>query len=236
MPEDGANLLISGALATLLCGGLAVLFFIRGNAKNADTNVGKCDTVHELLEQKRRELEMMMKEWPEEKLKSLATEALLTEAKKDPRIGARIAAGQKAHQEITSLQKKIAVLQSRFDLCMLSLHMPGAREYEGALIESSLVDTAVLEHVHIVEKRPRGTMQITHVEVSEKQIEKLGDQMNDGPWHMRFKKRGTETGYIVFKERRFPIDYANESSWHEARAYGTSLGIPKGDLEFARAW
>lgn len=218
----------------LALGAFGLTFLVRGNQKKTGDE-RKCDNIKELLEQKKKELEEMIKAWPEEKLKVLAMDAALTQAKKDPAARVSIEAGQRAHKEITSLKKTIEMLQSRFDLCMLSIHVPGTGEYEGTLAENSLVDAAVLEHIRVTGTHVHDAMSVKKVSVSEKQIEKLERQLVDGPWHMRFQRNGTDEGLIVFKDKRFPISFFDSTTWRAAAAHGRALGIREELLDFSKA-
>ncbi len=217
----------------LLLSAAVIAIFLRSDKKEKGDE-SKCDDIREMIEQKKRELEETIRAWPEEKLKSLATDAALAEASSDPAAKALIETAQRAHKKITTLKDAIELLQTRFDLCMLSVHMPGTGEYEGTLIENSLVDAAVLEHVQVTKAYAQGAWSVKDVAVSEKQIEKLSEHLSEGPWHMRFKKKGTDTGFIVFRHRRFPITYADRSTWQEAITHGRALGISEDLLDFNR--
>lgn len=233
---DGADVTLLFVVAGLgALGILGAFFLLRGNQKREEEGERTCDSIKELLEEKKRELEASIREWPEEKLKQLATQALLDEGKRNPALAPLVAAGEKAQERIEKLRETIALLETRFDLCMLSVSAPGAAEYEGTLIENSLVDPIVLEHVRVIRAYAQGAWSVKDVAVSERQIEKLGEHLSDGPWHMRFRKKDTNAGIIVFRGHRFPISYADRSTWQEAIAYGRALGIPEELLDFERA-
>ncbi len=231
--EEKTPMLWWGAAALALLGLAGAALFARGGQKNEKAGEEKCGSIKELLETKKRELEEMLKEWPEEKLKKQATQTLLDQARKDPQFAPLIAAGEKARERIGSLQKTIALLETRFDLCMLSLPPLDANMYEGSLIENSLSDRTVLEHLKITHTYQKGEYSHKSIAVSEKHIEKLQHAMVPGPWHMRFRKKDSDTGFVVFKDRRFTINYADEASWAEAKNYGIAQGIPSDDLIFS---
>jgi len=124
LPEDW---FYKYALTLLGVGGAALLsygvfkFNKSKQNKNKKDSDGKCGSIRELLEQKKKELEDMVKNWPEEKLRSMAQEKIVGELKKDEDAKRIIETVETLKAKHDQLKKIIETLQKKYDLCMLGL-------------------------------------------------------------------------------------------------------------------
>ena len=106
---------VYGAIAVvagLVIGG----YFLKSKSSNQNKkNDDPCGNIREMLEQKKKELEEMVRNWPENKLKKLAEEKIVSQFEKN-----------KETRELLEIKKKydktkktIDLLQKKYDLCML---------------------------------------------------------------------------------------------------------------------
>lgn len=108
--------------------------------------------------------------------------------------------------------------------------------YKGCIVEESLEDNRILNKIKIMkvritsEENSNERWHIYNSVVSEEQINELHKLLKN-KWYMHFWK-GKE-GIILFKNKRFNIDFSKKETWKEAVDYGLSLGIPKEQLDFA---
>ena len=103
-----------------LIAGLGVAGFIALNMKGKsrpDRDDNRCDGIKELLEQKKRELEDMVKNWPKDKVKAVMEDKITEQLEKDEDTKKIL----KIREKYNKTQKTIETLQKKYDLCMLSL-------------------------------------------------------------------------------------------------------------------
>lgn len=200
---------------------------------NADQDSSRCDSIKQLLEQKKKELEEKIKKWPEEKIKELAKDKILKEAKKDADAKIVLDAAENIKNEYDGLVETIELLKTRYDLCMLSLPQKGGAHYVGRIIENSLKDAEVLENLKMLKKYEKNDWKLREVLVSEKQIEKLGEGLRDGPWYMCFWEENKDEMLIIFKNKKLKIKRSDKTTWSEAIEYGKSKGLQEAQLNFA---
>jgi len=230
----GLNLLALAGIAVLgALSALGVQQFKKTKQNTSQQNDdGRCDNVKQLLDQKKKELENMMRGWPEEKIKAMAQEKALEALKQNDTAKETIEAIESAKAKYDKLQTTIDILEKRLDLCMLSIQEKGEKFYEGTIVENSLTDAAILENIKIVKTYTEGELKLHDVSVNEKQIKKLGEYLNDGPWYMHFWIPGKDDVIALFKDKRFSLKQSDETTWHEAIAHGKTKGIPEAQLNF----
>lgn len=114
------------------------------NRKNqtGNTEEDRCGSIRELLEQKKQELEEMIKGWPEDKIKEVAQDKAVGLAKKHEGLGKGIDIAEDIKERYDKLNETIEMLQNKYDLCMLNLSLPGKLvikefelDYEGEVKE-----------------------------------------------------------------------------------------------------
>ncbi len=230
--SDSMGLITIASAAVLgLLGMLGLKFAKKGGQQEQKKDEGRCDSIKQLLEQKKKELEETVKGWPEEKLKSIAQEKVIGELKKNEDARELIEIAEDLKSKYDKLQSTIEMLQKKYDLCMLSLPSGGS-SYKGAIVENSLKDREILKDLKITKTQKLEDWIIHNVEVDQKQIEKMGDYLNDGPWYMHFWQEGKDDVTVVFKDKSFKIKYSDKNSWREAIDYGKSKGISEEQLDF----
>ena len=215
--------------AGLIAGGVNLL---RKNKKNGKKDDGRCDNIKALIEQKKKELEEMVKNWPKEKLQEIAKGKVLGELKKDEDIKKLIDTAESLKDKYDKLNKTIEMLEKRYDLCILSLPGTGGESYKGTIVENSLTDKGILENIKITKTYQDEDWILHDVTANEKQIEKMNQYINNGPWYMNFWQEKGDSAIVVFKDKNFKIKHSDKSTWTEAINYGKSIGIPEEQLNF----
>lgn len=207
-------------------GGFAAL---KIKIKKQKQNINRCDSIKELLEQKKRELEAMIKSWPQDQAKKIIEGKIIEELEKNDET-----------RKILEIKNKydkakgfIEMLEKRYDLCTLSLPGAGEASYRGTIVENSLNDKEILKNIKIQKTKNDEDWVLHDVSVNEKQIEKFGRYLNNGPWYMNFWKDNKEDMIVVFKDKSFRIKYSDKRTWQEAIEYGKTLGIPEEQLDFS---
>lgn len=223
-------------IITVMASVITILGLIIYKAKiksKEDDNGGRCDSIKELLEQKKRELEELMKKWPEDKLKEILQAKVTGELKKDEDARKILETAEKIKVKRDKLKEVIEMLQKKYDLCMLEFPFLERGIYKGTIVENSLIDKKILKDVKI-ERTYQDEDWILHdVFVNGERLEKLGKSLTDGPWYMNFWKEGKTDGIVIFKDKSFKINYSDKSTWIEALKYGRSIGIPEEQLDFS---
>ena len=103
---------------------------------------------------------------------------------------------------------------------------------KGTIIENSLKDKDILKKVKI-EKTWHSSNWILHnVWVEKDQIPELSKSLDGGPWYIHLWTPGQDAIHVVYKDKVFLIKSSDKSTWTDAVAYGTSLGIPAEQLDF----
>ncbi len=107
-----------GALAVILAG---LLGFKLSSKNNDQKSENKCDNIKNLIDQKKRELQETIQNWPQEKLKGVAKEELLRRLKKNEAMGEAIEITEDLTKKYNTTMKAIELLQKKYDLCIMSL-------------------------------------------------------------------------------------------------------------------
>ena len=105
-------------------------------------------------------------------------------------------------------------------------------KYKGTIIEASLADKSVLQQLEVTRTYPLEDWQLYDVLITEEQLDRLGQYLNDGPWYMHFWKPGADEVVVVYKDKSFRIRYSDKATWADAISHGKSRGIPEGQLDF----
>ncbi|MBU6501000.1 MAG: hypothetical protein KGJ89_02640 [Patescibacteria group bacterium] len=231
--SGNSNFLIAGIVAfvALVAGGLGLK--LKNKNKNTDKNDSqKCDDIKTLLDQKKKELQEMVRNLPRDKAQEMATDKILEGLKENENINKIVEFSEDMKDKYDKLHETVEMLQKRYDLCTLSLPENGEASYQGTIIENSLNDKAILDKLKIIKKYMMEDWFLNDVSVNEKQIEKLGEYLNDGPWYMHFWQPGKDEVIVVFKDKNFNIRYSDKTTWKDAIEYGKSKGIPGKQLDF----
>ncbi len=192
----------------------------------------RCDSIKELLEQKKQELQDMIQDWPEQKIQAVAQEKILGVLKKNKTTEKVLDVVESVKEKYDTLNDTIEMLQKKYDLCMLELPSSDDAPYKGTIVENSLQNTKILEDLNILKTYPLEDWLLHDVTIDEKEIEKMGKYLKDGPWYMHFWQDGSDDVLVVFKDKIFKIKYSDKNTWTEAIQYGKSQGIPKEQLDF----
>lgn len=234
-PTSGVSGLLTGEIISFVVLGVGMLGLKlkNKNKKTKEKEEQRCDNIKTLIDRKKKELEEMIRNWPEEKIKEMAKDKIIEGLKKDEHVKKVLDAAENAKDAYDKIQKTIEILQKRYDLCMLSFPEKETKLYQGTIIENSLSDKTILENVKITKSYKVKDWSLNDVLVNKKQIEKLGEYLNDDPWYMHFWQSGNDDVIVVFKDKIFRIKYSNKTTWREAVEYGKSRGIPEEQLDFA---
>lgn len=109
------------------------------------------------------------------------------------------------------------------------------KKYKGIIVEESLKDNRIVNDLEVIEVRisdeekPEERWHLYTVKVSKKEIEKLSKNIKQG-WYMHFwKDRGV---IVIFRDKKFKLNFDDKTTWKPVVEYGRSLGIPKEELDF----
>lgn len=109
-------------------------------------------------------------------------------------------------------------------------------EYTGTIVEESLKDNRYLNKLSIAGLKISSTdiaadrWHVYKVLISEDQITEIANQLKPEKWYMHFW-RGDDV-IAVFPGRTFRFKHSDTSTWGDAIAYGKSINIPEGQLDF----
>lgn len=122
------------------------------------------------------------------------------------------------------------------------------KNFQGVIIEESLVNKDVLKKVKIIStkvekvveehKTPWLSQWTLHtIEIPEneaqtiaEEISKWLDSSHNSSWYADFKNDTYH--YIIFRDKIFYVDRKNKKQYDEAKRYGISLGIPEYQVDF----
>lgn len=236
LPEDW---FYKYALTLLGVGGGALLsygvlkFKKSRNNKNEKDSDRKCGSIRELLEQRKKELEAMIKNWPQDKLKQIAEEKVTEQLEKNEETKKLLEIKAKYDQ----LNKTIEMLQKKYDLCMLELPSTVSQFRLSYLMGADEITDQELKDlgVKIVDRTPDGDRLL---KVSDKELAKYAEliktKLANGFWNeiigakeiiFIFKfKDGSVKEYKLSPDNEQEIDrlcaeFNNESSDKTANVY-----------------
>lgn len=180
------------ALTLFGIGGIATLFYgvfkfkKSKKNKNSEDSDGKCGSIRELLEQKKKELEEVVKNWPAEKIKGMAQDKILGELKKDEDAKKIIATSENLKAKYDQLNKTIEMLQKKYDLCMLELPSMANQPRLSYLMGADKIQDDELENlgVKIVDRTSEGDrlLKISDKELT-KYVELIKTKLANGFWN-----------------------------------------------------
>ena len=118
-----SNNLVLGSTIALVAAISAAFGYViyRGKTQKKNDKDDRCGSIRELLEQKKKELETSMRNWPEEKIKALAKTTVSGELKKNEDAKKVIETAESLKYKHDKLKETIELLQKRYNLCMLEL-------------------------------------------------------------------------------------------------------------------
>lgn len=111
-----------------------------GENKNKNNNDNRCDNIKQLLEQKKKELQIMIQKWPSDKIEKITKSKITKELKKDQYIKKAIEIKDEVEEKYNKLKETIEILQNKYDLCMLEL--PSFSSNKTILVDA--VDTFII--------------------------------------------------------------------------------------------
>lgn len=111
---DPTPILMFTALLAAILGAYTVF---RNQVKKQKSNSDRCDSIKELLEQKKKEVEEMIKNWPQDKIKSIIEGKVVEQLEKNEETRKILAIKEKYDKA----QKIIEMLQKKYDLCKLEV-------------------------------------------------------------------------------------------------------------------
>lgn len=227
-------ILWASILAALLA--VAAFFGFTVSQKKPNKNVNQkkntCSSIKDLIDQKKQELQELVKDWPQEKLQEMAQDKVFEKLGEFEMTEKFADITESSLEKYEELSETIEMLQKRFDLCTLSLQLPTENAYQGNIIENSLTDAGILKNLNITKNYSVGDWLVHEVLVNEDQVEKLGEFLDDGPWFMHFWQTDGDDAIVVFKDKKFDIKSSDENTWKEVIDYGKSIGIPNEKLNF----
>lgn len=127
---------------------------IQKNNQENQKEEKRCDDIKSLLEQKKKELEDMLRGWPEEKVKAMAKGVIMKELKKDEDVKKAIEEFEGAKKNYDDLKKAIELLERKYDLCMLKLPSAGRIraaifDLNGVFIQSPKLSERFFQEFHV---------------------------------------------------------------------------------------
>ncbi len=160
--------------------------FFRNRVKNKKREEGRCNSIKAMLDQKRKELEDFVRNWPEEKIKSITKEKIVSELKKDEDAKKVIETAESLKAKHDKLKETIEMLQKKYDLCMLELPNLKNSQYLSYLMGAEKIQDEELEKlsIKIEDKTSDGDrmLKITEEKLSQ-YIELVKNKLTDGFWN-----------------------------------------------------
>lgn len=200
--------------------GMLLAGYMRKKPKPDAESENRCFDIKQLLDQKLRELtdvQAMAKEYATEMAKSKVREAVSGTMTGDVLVRA-----QKLEEQYNKLKKL-------YEECQIDVD---GYTYKGVLIENSLLDKKILEHVKVIRTRTQGEWVLHDIRLSKKQIEDIQRNIADNKWYFHLWEPGKDIVTVVFKDKIFTITHSDKSTWKDAILYGVSQGIPEAQLDF----
>ena len=125
-PQKKQNTTAMAVGATAVLGALAFVIskmFGKGSTEKTDEkDNSRCKDIKSVLDQKIKEMEESAQSWPEDKLKALLIEKILTEEQK-----ALLKKYEAASAKYENLKKAADLLRGKYDLCMMNLPSAGQK-------------------------------------------------------------------------------------------------------------
>lgn len=228
-----------GGAATLAYG--VFKFKKSKNNKNEKNSDGKCGSIRELLEQKKKELEVMIKNWPQDKLKQIVEEKITEQLEKNEETKKLL----EIKEKYDKVKNTIEMLQKKYDLCMLDLPNVG-KKYAMRIVEGSLLDSKSLDQfnpkkLEYFDDKWKNLLGVDLTIDEIKEIQKMMIKHYEGSesWFMDGHTAGDPDEIIcafgaddgeggrIFKFRR-----NDKKAFQEAKKYALSKGIPEEQFDF----
>ncbi|MFA5188861.1 MAG: hypothetical protein WC460_05865 [Patescibacteria group bacterium] len=120
--------------------------------------------------------------------------------------------------------------------------------FQGTIIEESLINKDILEKVKILDTKIETVTEEHHtphlkqwtlhtVEIPENEIQEIAEKISQsldishGNWYADFKN--DQFHYIIFRDKVFKVNRSEKAEYDEVTKYGISLGIPDYQLDFS---
>jgi hypothetical protein len=110
----------------------------------------------------------------------------------------------------------------------------GSREYHGIVIKESLREQSILDKIQVLGIKRTGSWTLLRVRIRETELGKFvglirRNLLTDVHYYAHFYREGELI--VVFPKRTFRLK-PDKSTWEPVVSYGTSIGIPEGELDF----
>ncbi len=195
--------------------------FLRRKPKVDEESDKRCFDIKQIMEDKLKELtdvKAMLTEKAKEKGKEMIRESV-----EGTKTGDLLVRAQKLEEQYKKLKKLYEECQIDIDRYKL----------KGVLVENSLLDKKILEHLRIVRTRKEGERVLHDIRLSKKQIDDIQKDIIDNKWFFHLWEPGKDDVTVVFKDKLFSAKHSDKSTWKEAIAYGVQNGIPESQMNFA---
>ncbi len=193
---------------------------LRRKPKGDEGSNNRCLDIKEMMEAKLREL-TDVKAMAKEKMIEMSKEKM-RDAVSGTATGDLLVRAQKLEEQFNKLKKL-------FEECQIDVDRYALK---GVVVENSLLDKKILEHVRVIRTRTEGERVLHDIRLSPKQIDDIQTNMIDTKWFFHHWKPGTNDVTVVFKDKQFTVRHSDTNTWSEARAYGVAHGIPESQLDF----
>jgi hypothetical protein len=180
----------------------------------------RCFDIKQLMEEKLKELtdvRAMIKEKAIEKSKEALRDAVSGTATGDMLVRAK------------KIEEQYKKLKALYEECQIDIDR---YRYKGVLVENSLLNKEILNHVKIIRSREEGDWKLHDIRLSKKQIADIQQSIAETGWYFHLWEPGSDDVTVVFKDKLFQIKHSDQSTWKDAVAHGIEKGIPKDQLDF----
>jgi hypothetical protein len=104
--------------------------------------------------------------------------------------------------------------------------------FKGIIIEDGLEETDPFKGLTIEKTWQEGGRTIHLVSAEQGDFPDLARCLKDGPWYMHFWDKEGDEVVVLYKKRTFRGRCSDPATLTEAKAFGTTLGIPDDQLQF----
>jgi cobalamin biosynthesis Mg chelatase CobN len=199
-------------------------FVLAGRLKKKQGDDGtahRCFDIKDLMEKKLKELtdvRAMLKEKGIEKGKEMLRDAVSGTTAGDLLVRAE------------KLEEQYHKLKALYEECKIDIDR---YTLKGVLVENSLIDPKILEHLRVIRTRTEGERVLHDIRISKKQIDDIQRDIKDTKWYFHLWEPGKDTVTVVFKDKTYVVQNSDKSTWQDAIAHGVGNGIPESDLDFS---
>lgn len=208
------------AVLAIIPFGVLIAGWLRKKPAQTDESESRCFDIKQMMEEKLKELtdvKAMIKEKAIEKSKEAMRDAVSGTATGDLLVRAE------------KLEEQYKKLKALYEECQIDIDR---YRYKGVLVENSLLNKEILNHVKIIRSREEGDWKLHDIRLSKKQIADIQQSIAETGWYFHLWEPGSDDVTVVFKDKLFQIKHSDQSTWKDAIAHGIEKGIPKEQLDF----